>query len=72
MTFGGGGVILGVPPVAEGEVHINQIWMVNNCTSLKSSRCLGVTKLNPSNFMHFFKKLLKRLSGTQNGFIHVP
>ena len=39
--------------------------MVNNCTSLKSSRCLGVTKLNPSNFMHFFKESLKRLRHTK-------
>ena len=40
--------------------------------SLKSCRCLGVTKLHPSNFIHFLKELLKRWSGAQNGFIHVP
>ena len=52
--------------------YINQIWMVNNCTLLKSSQCLGVTKLHPSNFTHFFQELLKRWLGRQNGFIHVP
>ena len=65
MTFRGGESFWGCPPVAEGKVHINQIWMVNNWTSLKSSQCLGVTKLNPSNFMHFLRVAQKIVRHTK-------